>query len=79
MKLLKLGCTLSSMYLSAQLPSFYYKHLLTMSYKISTMFFSTAVSTRAHSGASADQQYCHQLETPPQPRPARCQVLPCVR
>lgn len=60
------------------MPSFYYKHSLTMSCTISMIYFSTAVSTRADPGTSADQQYCHQLEAPPQPHSAWCQVLPCL-
>lgn len=72
-----IGWTLSTVYFSDAI-SFYYKHSLTMSCTISMIYFSTAVSTRADPGTSADQQYCHQLEAPPQPHSAWCQVLPCL-
>lgn len=69
-----IGWTLSTVYFSDAillLQTFIDNELM-----ISTMYFSTAVSTRADPGTSADQQYCHQLEAPPQPHSAWCQVLP---
>lgn len=71
-----IGWTLSTVYFSDAillLQTFIDNELM-----ISTMYFSTAVSTRADPGTSADQQYCHQLEAPPQPLSAWCQVLPCL-
>lgn len=71
-----IGWTLSTVYFSDAillLQTFIENELM-----ISTMYFSTAVSTRADPGTSADQQYCHQLEAPPQPLSAWCQVLPCL-
>lgn len=71
-----IGWTLSTVYFSDAillLQTFIDNELM-----ISTMYFSTAVSTRADPGTSADQQYCHQLEAPPQPHSAWCQVLPCL-
>lgn len=71
-----IGWTLSTVYFSDAillLQTFIENELM-----ISTMYFSTAVSTRADPGTSADQQYCHQLEAPPQPHSAWCQVLPCL-
>lgn len=71
-----IGWTLSTVYFSDAillLQTFIDNELM-----IFTMYFSTAVSTRADPGTSADQQYCHQLEAPPQPLSAWCQVLPCL-
>lgn len=71
-----IGWTLSTVYFSDAillLQTFIDNELM-----ISTMYFSTAVSTRSDPGTSADQQYCHQLEAPPQPHSAWCQVLPCL-
>lgn len=71
-----IGWTLSTVYFSDAillLQTFIDNELM-----ISTMYFSTAMSTRADPGTSADQQYCHQLEAPPQPLSAWCQVLPCL-
>lgn len=71
-----IGWTLSTVYFSDAillLQTFIDNELM-----IFTMYFSTAVSTRADPGTSADQQYCHQLEAPPQPHSAWCQVLPCL-
>lgn len=58
-----IGWTLSTVYFSDAillLQTFIDNELM-----ISTMYFSTAVSTRADPGTSADQQHCHQLEAPP--------------
>lgn len=71
-----IGWTLSTVYFSDAillLQTFIDNELM-----IFTMYFSTAVSTRADPGTSADQQYCHQLEAPPQPLSTWCQVLPCL-
>lgn len=71
-----IGWTLSTVYFSDAI--LLLQTLIDNELMISTMYFSTAVSTRADPGTSADQQYCHQLEAPPQPHSAWCQVLPCL-
>lgn len=71
-----IGWTLSTVYFSDAI--LLLQTLIDNELMISTMYFSTAVSTRADPGTSADQQYCHQLEAPPQPLSAWCQVLPCL-